>query len=70
MSVKSSVPEAAGCSEPVHVWTDPAAVLVMYSLAWQEGQAAIGVVHKLEIFVQPFSNKESHREGRGNSLQL
>lgn len=26
MSVKSSVTEAAGCSEPVYVWTDPAAV--------------------------------------------
>lgn len=37
MSVKSSVPEAAGCSEPVHVWTDPAAVLVMYSSAGGAG---------------------------------
>lgn len=26
MSVKSSVPEAAGCSEPMHVWTDRVAV--------------------------------------------
>lgn len=30
---------------------------------WQEGQVAIGVLHKLEMFVQPFSNKKSSREG-------
>lgn len=56
MSVKSSVPEAAGCSEPVHVWTDPAAVL------GRRGRLQL-VWCTLEMFVQPFSNKESHRQG-------
>lgn len=32
---------------------------------WQEGQVAIGVVHKLEMFVQPFSNKEGVGKSKG-----
>lgn len=34
----------------------------------REGQVAIGVLHTLEMFVQPFPDR--NREGWGNSLQL